>query len=259
MSQTLSSGSRASRSESSNGSRPPDGTPLIELRDVAKAYPTPAGAFLALKNVSLCVESGEFVTIMGQSGSGKSTLLNIIAGIDRPTGGTVHVAGTAVHTLKEKEIAPWRGRQVGVVFQFFQLLPTLTCLENVVLPMDFCHTYPPRERLDRARALLDRIGMLDQADKLPSALSGGQQQRVAIARALANDPVLLLADEPTGNLDSRTADDIFALFESFVADRRTVLMVTHEEALARRTQRIITIHDGAIVHEDRPVLAPVRG
>jgi putative ABC transport system ATP-binding protein len=229
------------------------------LRDVVKAYPTPAGDFLALKNISLCVESGEFVTIMGQSGSGKSTLLNIIAGIDRPTGGAVHVAGTAVHELKEREIAPWRGRHVGVVFQFFQLLPTLTCLENVVLPMDFCHTYPSRERLDRARELLERIGMADQADKLPSALSGGQQQRVAIARALANDPVLLLADEPTGNLDSRTADDIFALFETFVADGRTVLMVTHEEPLARRTQRIVTIHDGAILHEDRPVLMPVGG
>jgi putative ABC transport system ATP-binding protein len=222
---------------------------VIRLEGVVKTYDSAAGAFRALAGVDLAIGGGEFVAVVGKSGSGKSTLLNMIAGIDRPTEGQVVVAGTPVHALDEGQLATWRGRQLGIVFQFFQLLPTLTVVENVMLPMDFANAYPSRERYDRAIALLDRVDMTSHADKLPSAISGGQQQRVAIARAMANDPPLLLADEPTGNLDTRTAEDIFALFEELVAAGKTILIVTHDRDLATRVSRTVVIQDGLIVEE----------
>ena len=219
---------------------------MIELRDVTRSYPTPAGAFTALADVSLTIGRGEFVAVVGQSGSGKSTLLNLLSGIDRPTRGEITVAETALHSLSERDMSQWRGRAVGIVFQFFQLLPTLTAAENVMLPMDFCGTYRARERRDRALTLLDRLGVADQADKLPSTLSGGQQQRVAVARALANDPALLLADEPTGNLDSRTAEGLIALLHDLANEGRTVVMVTHERDVNRHASRTITLVDGRV-------------
>src|SRR4051812_18122855 len=190
--------------------------PLIELRQVVKSYSTPAGDFTALKNVDLLVNRNEFVAVIGKSGSGKSTLINTITGNDRPTSGAVLVCDTPIHTLNESELAVWRGRNVGVIFQFFQLLPTLTLVENVMLPMELARLYTPRTRRARALELLDQVGMADMADRLPAATSGGQQQRVAIARALANDPDVLVADEPTGSLDARTADAVFDIFERFV-------------------------------------------
>ena len=232
------------RSKSNKGQQaeqqPGGSTALIDLRNVVKSYATQAGEFQALKGVSLQIEPGEFVAVIGKSGSGKSTLSNMITGIDRPTRGEVYVAGAAVHQLREGQIAGWRGRNIGVVFQFFQLLPTLTVIENVMLPMDFCSMYAARERRERARHLLSLVDMVEQADKLPTALSGGQQQRVAIARALANDPAILVADEPTGNLDSRTAEAVFQLFERLVAGGKTILMVTHDEDLAVRGAPALT-------------------
>ena len=225
--------------------------PIIELKQVVKTYQSDAGTFTALKGIDLAVQVGEFLAIVGKSGSGKSTLLNMITGIDRPTSGEVWVAGTAVHRMSEGKTAQWRGRTVGVVFQFFQLLPTLSLLENVMLPMDFCRMYSPRERKERAMELLRQVEMADHAHKLPSAVSGGQQQRVAIARALANDPPLLVADEPTGNLDSRTAAAVFSLFESLVAQGKTIVMVTHDEELAARAARAVTLSDGEIAGERR--------
>lgn len=224
---------------------------LIYLQDVSKFFVTPAGDFPALCHINLTIDQGEFVAVVGKSGSGKSTLINMISGIDRPSSGSVVINQVPVHTLKEGPMAEWRGRNLGIIFQFFQLLPTLTCLENVMLPMDFCHLYTQKERQERARGLLEQVAMADQADKLPGELSGGQQQRAAIARALANDPPILLADEPTGNLDSQTAAHIFGLFEELVANGRTVLMVTHERDLARLTTRTITLADGEIVNEVR--------
>jgi putative ABC transport system ATP-binding protein len=220
---------------------------LIDLRGVVKTYRTGAGAFTALKGIDLQVSAGGFVAVVGKSGSGKSTLLNVLSGIDRPTSGQVVVGGTAVHALREGQIAAWRGRNVGVVFQFFQLLPTLTAVENVMLPMDFCHTYPARQRRMRAMGLLEQVGVAEQADKLPAALSGGEQQRVAIARALANDPSIVVADEPTGNLDSHTAMDVLQLFEELAAVGKTVVMVTHERDIARWVTRTVTLADGEIV------------
>ncbi len=224
-------------------------TTLIELRDVTKIFETAAGPFTALDTITLNVDRGEFVAIIGKSGSGKSTLMNMISGIDRPTSGEVFIGDTAVHTLNESEMAVWRGRNVGIVFQFFQLLPALSLVENVMLPMDFCNMFTPRERRERAMMLLDQVGMADQAHKLPSAISGGQQQRVAIARALANDPPIILADEPTGNLDSKTAQQVFALFERLVDQGKTILMVTHDSDMARRVSRAVIIADGRIVNE----------
>ena len=229
--------------------------PLIELRNVVKSYKTPAGEFQALKGVDLQIGGGEFVAVVGKSGSGKSTLSNMITGIDRPSQGEVIVAGTEVHKLREGQIAGWRGRTIGVVFQFFQLLPTLTVLENVMLPMDFCSMYSARERKARGLHLLEQVDMVEQAHKLPTALSGGQQQRVAIARALANDPAIVVADEPTGNLDSRTADAVFHLFESLVAEGKTIVMVTHDDDLARSVGRAVTIADGEIVADLRRAAA----
>lgn len=220
---------------------------LIELRQVSKAYEVAAGQFLALKDVDMQVDAGEFVAVVGKSGSGKSTLINMITGIDTPTSGEVFVAATAVHAMDQEQLAVWRGKNVGVVFQFFQLLPTLTVAENLVLPMDFCNTFPVNERRARAISLLEKVGIAEQADKLPADLSGGQQQRAAIARALANDPPLVVADEPTGNLDSATSDAVMQLFANLAAEGKTVLMVTHERDLRRYFTRSITLADGVIV------------
>ncbi len=229
---------------------------LIDLHEVVKAYETAAGDFLALKDVNLQVDGGEFVAVIGKSGSGKSTLSNMITGIDRPSSGSVVVNGTSVHKMSEGQIARWRGLSVGVVFQFFQLLPTLTVLENVMLPMDFCNVYAGRERRERAIHLLEQVDMAEQMDKLPTAISGGQQQRVAIARSLATDPPILVADEPTGNLDSRTADSVFSLFEKLVDGGKTILMVTHDDDLAERVTRTVTIADGRIVDDVRTQRTP---
>ncbi|MBP6802553.1 MAG: ABC transporter ATP-binding protein [Chloroflexi bacterium] len=229
-----------------NGYKP---THLIDLHQVVKTYHTPAGDFPALKQVDLKIDTGEFVSVVGKSGSGKSTLINMITGIDRPSAGSIYVGDQAIHHLGEGPMAEWRGRNVGVIFQFFQLLPMLSCLENIMLPMDFRNLYTPKERKDRALHLLEQVEMVEHAYKLPSEVSGGQQQRVAIARALANDPPILTADEPTGNLDSKTADSIFRLFESLVAEGKTILMVTHDNELANRVNRTITLADGEIVDE----------
>ena len=224
---------------------------IVDLRQVVKTYEGTAGAFTALKGIDLQVDPGEFASIIGKSGSGKSTLINMITGIDRPTAGQVLVDDTAVHALSEEQIAVWRGRSIGVIFQFFQLLPTLTAVENVMLPMDYCGLYTPRERPERAMDLLEQVGLANYAHELPSALSGGQQQSVAIARALANDPPILAADEPTGNLDSRTAESVFRLFEDLAHGGKTILMVTHDNELAERAQRIVVLADGEIVDQRR--------
>jgi putative ABC transport system ATP-binding protein len=219
---------------------------MISLNHVSKTYETPAGKFAALQDVDLEIRAGEFVGVVGKSGSGKSTLLNMVAGIDRPSSGSVAVAGTEVHALSENNLAAWRGRNVGFVFQFFQLLPTLTAAENVMLPMDFSKSIPLRERRKRAISLLDRVGVERHADKLPATLSGGEQQRVAIARALANEPPLVLADEPTGNLDSITATEILDLFRDMANRGTTVVIATHEADIARVIDRKIEISDGKI-------------
>jgi len=226
--------------------------PVISMRRVTKAYDTPAGSFTALADVDLTIDRGEFVAVVGPSGSGKSTLLGLLAGIDRPTHGEVVVGGTALHDLAEGAITGWRGRAVGIVFQFFQLLPTLTAAENVMLPMDFCRTWPARERRPRALALLDRLGVADQADKLPATLSGGQQQRVAVARALANAPAVLLADEPTGNLDSRTSAAMLEVIAGLVEEGQTVVMVTHEREAIRWATRTVALEDGRVVPAEVP-------
>ena len=223
--------------------------PLIDLHEIDKFYKTAVGDFPALKKVDLHIQAGEFVSIIGKSGSGKSTLLNMITGIDRPSAGAVFVNGIAVHELNENRMARWRGVNLGIVFQFFQLLPTISVIENIMLPMDFCHTYPMRQREKRALELLEMVELAEHAYKLPTALSGGQQQRVAIARALANDPPIVIADEPTGNLDSKTADSVFELFRNLVAQGKTIIIVTHDSGLAKRTDRTALITDGEIVNE----------
>lgn len=223
--------------------------PFVDARRLTKVYRTPAGDFPALKGIDLQVNRGEFVAVIGKSGSGKSTLINLITGIDRPTAGEIYIGGEPLHTFDEEQMAAWRGRNLGIVFQFFQLLPSLTLIENVMLPMDINRLYPSGERRARAMELLEVVEMADQARKLPAAVSGGQQQRVAIARALANDPGLIIADEPTGNLDSRTAESIFSLFMRLVAEGKTIIMVTHDEARAARTHRSIMIADGEVVNE----------
>jgi ABC-type lipoprotein export system ATPase subunit len=222
---------------------------LIELREVVKTYKSAAGEYTALKDVDLEVDAGEFVAVIGKSGSGKSTLINMITGIDRPTSGRVQVGDVEVHRLRQSKMAEWRGRNIGVIFQFFQLLPTLTVIENIMLPMDFCHMYSRRKRKQRAMHLLEQVDLADQAHKLPSHLSGGQRQRVAIVRAMANDPPILVADEPTGNLDSKTAESVFRLFEDLVEGGKTILMVTHDNDLAERVTRTLIISDGEIIEE----------
>lgn len=220
---------------------------MIKLQHVTKTYCTPAGDYAALRDVDLEIGAGEFVAIAGKSGSGKSTLLNMMGGIDRPSSGSVEVDGTAIHEFGENNLAEWRGRSVGFVFQFFQLLPTLTIAENVMLPMDFCHTFPVNERRKRAFDLLDRVGVALHADKLPSALSGGEQQRAAIARALANRPTVVLADEPTGNLDSSTSAEVLALFRELASSGTTVVIATHERDIACVVDRRIEVADGVLM------------
>jgi putative ABC transport system ATP-binding protein len=220
---------------------------MISLQSISKTFQTPAGTFSALKDINLQITSGEFIGLIGKSGSGKSTLLNMMGGIDRPSTGSVTVSNTEIQTLAETKLAAWRGRTVGFVFQFFQLLPTLTAAENVMLPMDFCKTFPSRERRKRALELLERVGVAQQADKLPATLSGGEQQRVAIARALANAPGVVLADEPTGNLDSVTAHSVLDLFRQMADEGTTVVIATHEADISRVIDRTVEISDGELV------------
>ncbi|HEX2491908.1 MAG TPA: ABC transporter ATP-binding protein [Blastocatellia bacterium] len=233
------------RDQKTNIGRGAGDGPLITLRKVGKSYATPAGLYPALRDIDLEICAGEFIALVGKSGSGKTTLLNLIGGIDRPSQGEVIVAARHVHQVPENSLARWRGKTIGVVFQFFQLLPTLTVAENVMLPMDFCNTRPARQRRARALELLDIVGIADQADKLPSALSGGQQQRAAIARALANDPPVVLADEPTGNLDSVTARAVLDLFRKLIDLGATVVIATHERDISG-IDRTFELVDGAI-------------
>jgi ABC-type lipoprotein export system ATPase subunit len=223
--------------------------PLVLLENVEKVFKTKAGPFKALRGVDLQVKPGEFVGIVGPSGSGKSTLINMITGIDRPTTGEVYVAGQRLTRLSENKVAKWRGRNVGVVFQFFQLLPTLTVLENVMMPMHYSGTYKGQRR-QRAMELLELVDVPETAPKYPSQISGGQQQRAAIARALANDPKLIVGDEPTGNLDTVSAGLVFALFEELVAQDKTIIMVTHDWELAGKIPRVEEVRDGQLVAED---------
>lgn len=224
---------------------------LIELRGVVKIYTSEAGNFTALKGIDAQVMPGEFLGIVGKSGAGKSTLLNMITGVDRLTHGEVIVRAkgreVSVHTLNENDLALWRGRTMGIVYQSFQLLPMLTLVENVMLPMDLCGLYHPRRSRERALELLALVELEEHAAKLPAFISGGQQQRVAIARALANDPPILIADEPTGSLDSVTADHIFNVFERLRENGKTIVMVTHDKSLSPRFSRHLVLADGAIV------------
>ena len=226
--------------------------PLIQLRDVAKTYRTPAGDVRALMGVNADFHRGEFVGIFGRSGAGKSTLVNMITGVDRLTSGQVLIGDTIVNELSENQMAQWRGRNLGIVYQTFELMPTLSLLDNVILPMDMCGVYRPRASAQRAMALLEQVGLEEHAYKRPSQISGGQQQRVAIARALANDPEIIVADEPTGSLDSVTAGLILDRFESLVRQGRTIVMVTHDESLRQRVSHVLRIADGEIVEDDRP-------
>lgn len=223
------------------------GNTMIDIEHVTKSFPTPYGSFDALKDVSFKIGKGELVALTGKSGSGKSTLLNMITGIDKPTQGDITVSGLSIVGLSENELAVWRGKHVGIVFQFFQLIPTLTVAENVMLPMDFCNSFPKKERRGRALNLLEQVGVAGQADKLPSTLSGGEQQRSSIARALANDPPILVADEPTGNLDSQNSQAIFELLTELSISGKTVVVVTHEKEFSRYFHKTITISDGTIV------------
>ena len=220
---------------------------MIEIEGVTKSFRSPAGEFTALKDISIKIPKASLLALTGKSGSGKSTLLNLIAGIDRPTRGSITVADVSLERLSETRLAAWRGKNVGFVFQFFQLLPTLTVLENVMLPMDFCNTFPSPDRRLRAISLLERVGIADQAAKLPATLSGGQQQRAALARALANDPPVILADEPTGNLDTATANAMFELFEGLSDSGKTVVIATHETDFSNRAERRITLSDGLMI------------
>jgi putative ABC transport system ATP-binding protein len=220
---------------------------VIRVEAVTKVFPTSRGPLPVLRDVDLHVAAGEFVGLVGPSGSGKSTLLHLITGIDRPTHGRVLVAGQELARLNEDQLARWRGRHLGIVFQFFQLLPTLTALENVILPMEFSRRGGDRRR--RALDLLDRVGLLRLADHLPAELSGGEQQRVAIARALANDPPLLVADEPTGNLDSATGQEVIELFRTLCDGQRTLVLVTHDPALAQVAGRVVRLHDGRVMSD----------
>ena len=220
--------------------------PLIELAGVERSYRIGRLEYPALRGVDLVIRAGELVAIVGPSGSGKTTILNIVTGIDRPTAGTVTVDGRRIDALSEEELAVWRGAHVGVVFQFFQLLPTLSALENAVLPLDFARLGSKRERFARARRNLELVGLGDRLDHLPAELSGGEQQRVAIARALAPDPTLIVGDEPTGNLDTVTAEEMFELLAQLNEEGKTVLYVTHDPGLAKRAHRIVTIRDGVV-------------
>jgi putative ABC transport system ATP-binding protein len=234
----------------------PDGTdsprPIIRLRGVEKTYTAGRVSYAALRGVDLEVGAGEMVAVVGPSGSGKSTILNIVTGIDRPTAGQVTVTGRDLADLDEEQLAVWRGEHVGIVFQFFQLLPTLTARENVMLPLDFSRTGTVRQRVDTAGARLAQVGLADHADHFPAELSGGEQQRVAIARALACDPELLVADEPTGNLDTDTASEMFSVLRDVNAAGTTIVYVTHDHDLARRADRVVAIRDGRVVDASEP-------
>ncbi|MCR8641692.1 ATP-binding cassette domain-containing protein [Paenibacillus sp. N1-5-1-14] len=221
----------------------------IKMNEIIKTFHIGGTTYTALKGIDLHIHEGEFVTVIGKSGSGKSTLINMMTGIDVPTSGKIQIAGTDLSQIKKRHLSQWRGRHLGIIFQFFQLLPTLSLLENVMLPMDFCGVYGVRERKRKAMELLDQVGMLNHMNKLPSAVSGGQQQRVAIARALANNPSILIADEPTGSLDSKTAESVFQLFEHLVEQGKTIVMVTHDNDLASRVKRSVVMVDGQIVNE----------
>lgn len=229
-----------------------NGQPIIQLKDVVKTFPVGDGEVTVLHGVTTDIHEGEFVSIVGPSGNGKSTLLNMVTGIDRPTAGEVIVTGQPVHSMSENALAKWRGQHVGIIFQFFQMLPSLSLMQNVVLPMEFAKLYGRRERQERAMHLLDLVGLADQANKLPSMVSGGQQQRAAIARSLATDPPLLVADEPTGNLDAKTAAQVFDIFLKLVEEQgKTMLMVTHDPELAGRVPRRIEIVNGVIAADHR--------
>jgi putative ABC transport system ATP-binding protein len=222
---------------------------IIQLKQLFKSYHTPAGAMPALRGLDLTVAAGEFVAVVGKSGAGKSTLVNMITGIDRPDSGEIVIAGTEVHALTEDDLARWRGLKLGVVFQFFQLLPSINLIKNVTIPMEFCGVFSPKERRERALDILEQVGLAEHVHKRPSEISGGQQQRVAIARALANDPPILVADEPTGNLDSRTSDEIMDLFVGLVERGKTLVIVTHDKSVAGRATRRANIADGLILQD----------
>lgn len=219
---------------------------MIELQKISKTYRGAGAGFTALNQVNLQFSTGEFAAIVGKSGSGKSTLLNMLTGIDHPSTGKVVINNTDVHTLGESELASWRGKNIGIVFQFFQLIPTLTVLENVLLAMDFVNVIPKHERRQRAEMLLSQVGIGQHGHKLPAALSGGEQQRAAIARALANNPPILVADEPTGNLDSHTTEVVQKLFRELVDAGKTVIVVTHDMSVSARFERVITLRDGMV-------------
>ncbi|MCX6265962.1 MAG: ABC transporter ATP-binding protein [Bacteroidetes bacterium] len=220
---------------------------MIKLEGVTKVFKTKERSFTSLNNIHLNIYKGEYIAIIGKSGSGKSTLLNMMTGIDYPTEGKIILYNTEIGNMNESRLASWRGKNIGIVFQFFQLIPTLTILENILLAMEFVNCIPKPERLNRAKHLLNTVGISDQANKMPASLSGGEQQRAAIARALANDPAIVVADEPTGNLDSKTADSIHAIFSELARSGKTVIVVTHEKNSALRYDRIFTLSDGIIV------------
>jgi len=224
---------------------------LVEMQAVSKSYPRVGGEdFTALRDINLQLTAGQFIAVIGKSGSGKSTLLNLVSGLDQPTIGTVTVNSRPLHNLSEDALAIWRGEHVGIVFQFFQLLPTLTVLENLMIAMDFRNAIPHSQRREHALNLLDTVEIADQADKLPATLSGGQQQRAAIARALVNDPALLVADEPTGNLDTTTSEAVLGVFEKLVAHGKTLLVVTHDDDLAKHAHTIVRLTDGELTSVD---------
>ncbi|MEI7491624.1 MAG: ABC transporter ATP-binding protein [Bacteroidota bacterium] len=220
---------------------------MIKLEGVTKVFQTRERSFTALDDIQLSINKGEYIAIIGKSGSGKSTLLNMMTGIDYPTEGKITLNNTEIRNMRESQLATWRGQNIGIVFQFFQLIPTLTILENILLAMEFVNCIPRPERLNRAKDLLNMVGISDQANKMPASLSGGEQQRAAIARALANDPAIIVADEPTGNLDSKTADSINAIFSTLARSGKTVIVVTHEKYSALKYDRIFTLSDGKIV------------
>ena len=231
-------------------SNPAPSDAVVAVKNVVKSFPVGDDELAILRGISFTIQRGEFVAIVGPSGSGKSTLLNMMTGIDRPSDGEVFVIGHAVHDMSENRLATWRGEHIGIIFQFFQLLPALSLLHNVMLPMDFAAKYTPKERLQRAMHLLEMVGLADQVHKLPGMVSGGQQQRAAIARALANNPPLIVADEPSGNLDSHTTENIFMLFCTLVVQGKTIVMVTHDLELARQVPRVMEIRDGRITRDE---------